>query len=166
MGRIYFERDDYRNAIVYWARADYWGFPMESACTHIFKSAGRAIRKGRMEAARYQLLAFAGSSPPPKIAEPLSKLQSAYFKLDEKQARRIGLTCTPIAGICMLIALGLISGLLGTGWSIFAWLEWAAVAATAIVLAISIYRYLRASSAYRRQIADLSIDAGLDLFDP
>lgn len=166
MGQIYYERGDCRNAVLYWARAGYWEPQMESACAHVLRAACRALRKEREEAARYQLLAFVGSAPPRRVGEQLSRVQSAFFSLDEKQCRQTGLTCTPIAGVCLLLALGLLSGLLQTGWSTFVWLEWIAAASTGIVLMINICKYIRACKAYRREISSLCTVPYGDLFDP
>lgn len=150
MGRIYFEHRDYRNAVMYWSRANYWEEPMRYACKRVFLATTRALNKERIHAARYQLYAFAGCTPPADLAQKLASYQHAYFKLDEKRSRQLGLSCAPLAGGSMMLLLGMLSVILGGGWSSLAWIIVFALTATVVVFGINFWSYMQASKLFKR----------------
>lgn len=146
LGRIYYEHGDYRNAVLFWSQAERWDDCMLYACERVFAAVGRALVREHIEASRYQLYAFAGSSPPRDIAQRLYTYQSAYFKLDNKRSRLMGLSCVPMAGCVLLVVLSVISALLGGGRSSFAWIFGFVISSAALVFGINVLLYMRASS--------------------
>ena len=152
MGLIYYQHGDYRNAVMNWSRARYWDEPMPHACERVFRSIRKALVKEKPRVVRYQLYSFAGNSPPGEFGDDLYTLQSAYYKLGSKRAKLTGLACAPLSGGCLLVVLGLISMMLGGGWSSFQWLGALAVIATLTVAIINIYAYLRASRLFQEAI--------------
>lgn len=155
LGEIYFQHGDYRNAVVYWSRADRWDDDMRTAADHVFQAARRAFLREKPKAIRYYLTAFAGSSPPDDLRSRLAALETAYYKLARKQSKLVGLECAPLAGGCLLVVLGIVTTIIGAGWAWFAWVAGVAVTATLVVLAISALSYLRASKGYRDAVAGL-----------
>lgn len=153
LGHVYYQYGDYRNAVMYWCRADYWHDPAPEACRHVFKFTSRALIRENPKAARYHLYAFAGSTPPEELRNMLTALQEAYYRFNNKKSRRSGLTCAPLCGACMLAMIGLTTVLLGVGWSWFALMGTLAVVATGVVVAINTWSYLRAARLFRESIA-------------
>jgi len=160
MGRIYYQHGDYRNAVMHWSRADYWQYPMPHACERIFKAVWRALVRENAQAARHHLYAFAGTLPPGELRERLSILQAAYYRLGAKKSKLAGLACAPLSGGCLLAAVGLISVLLGAGWSWFAWMGAIAVAAALVVACINALAYFRASRLFREAVTSFQKTAG------
>lgn len=153
LGFVCYAYGDYRNAVMHWSRADYWQNPAPHACLKVFRSTAKALAKENPRAARYNLYAFAGTNPPDDLKENLTSLQNAYYRYNIKKSKLSGLACAPLCGACMIAMLGLISVLLGVGWSWFAWMGALAVISTGIVIAINTWSYLRASRVFRESLA-------------
>ena len=157
MGHIYCHHKDHRNAVMYWAQAGRWHAPMRHACDQVFKSIGKALASENLQAARHLLYAFAGCQPPPDIGERLAAFQSAYFKLDGKRSKRMGMACAPVAGGCLFAMLLVFSAILGEGWAWFAPIGVVALTTTAVVLAINAFSYIRASRLFREALDALGM---------
>ncbi len=153
MGHIHYLHADYRNAAMYWSRAEYWSNPMPQACERVFRSIGRALSCENSGAARYHLCAFAGTSLPADLTDKLSLLQTAYYGLNKKRARLAGLACAPLCGGCLIGLLGVTAALLSPGWSWFIWMGTVAALATAVVMGINAWSYYRAARLLRDAIA-------------
>lgn len=153
MGRVYFQYGDYRNAVYYWGQADYWNEQMEKACERVFKTVEKALTSGNLRTARYCLYAFAGTHPPPEVAERLRLFQAAYYKLGLKRVKLTGLAFAPIVGGCLLLGIGMISALLDEWSECFEWLAITAIATTIIVGLINFGSYVRATLSFRSSLS-------------
>jgi len=137
IGQVYYRYGDYRNAVMHWSRANYWSDPMPDACEHVFKALNRALPRENSKAVRYNLYAFAGTTPPNEIKDKLSSLWGAYYGLSSKKSRLAGLACAPLCGGCLLALLGITSLVLGVGWAWFVCMGAVAMTATVIVTGIN-----------------------------
>jgi hypothetical protein len=155
MGHIYHRQADYLNAATFWSRADYWEEPMLQASEHVLKVVKRAVVRENARTTRRYLCAFAGSSPPADIAEKLSSLQSAYYKLDQKRSKFTGLACAPLSGGCLLTILGLLTVVLSAGWPWFVWTGTVAIAATIVVAGVNLMSYLRALRLFHEAVLNI-----------
>lgn len=153
LGFVHYAYGDYRNAVMYWSRADYWRNPAPHACRKVFRFTARALSRENPRAARYNLYAFAGTTPPEDLKETLGSLQTAYYRYNNKKSKLSGLACAPLCGGCMLAILGLTTILLGVGWSWFAWMGALAGISTGIVIGINTWSYLKASRLFREALA-------------
>ena len=153
LGFVHYAYGDYRNAVMYWSRADYWQNPAPHACRKVFRFTVRALARENPRAARYNLYAFAGTTPPDDLRETLTALQNAYYRYNNKKSKLSGHACAPLCGACMLAILGLTTILLGVGWSWFAWMGALAGISTGIVIGINTWSYLKASRVFRESLA-------------
>lgn len=153
MGLVYFRYGDYRNAVYYWGQANYWDEPMKKACERVFKIVQEALASGSLKTARYYLYAFAGTHPPPELAQRLRLLQAAYYKLSLKKVRLTGLACAPAVGGCLLLGIGIICTLFDDKSTTFGWLAITAIATTIIVSLVQLGAYMHATLSFRRTLS-------------
>ena len=150
LGHIYYyKHSDYRNASAYWSRAGRWDAAMCDATAHVIQAGGRALLREKADVVRYYLYAFAGASPPLDVREQLNRLQSAYYRLGNKQSKFARLACAPISGGCLMAVLGLGAAVFGAGWGWFAWTASVAAVATVLVLLVAGWSYLTALRLFR-----------------
>ena len=156
LGQIYYQHSDYRNAGICWSRAGRWDSAMLDATEHVLRAGRRALLRQDSDAVRCCLYAYAGSSPPDCVREQLRALQSAYYRLGDKQSKLTKLACAPISGPCLMAVLGIGTAIFGAGWGWFALVASVAAAATFFVLLAAGWSYLRASQLFRESAIRLT----------
>jgi tetratricopeptide (TPR) repeat protein len=153
MGYAYYQNGDYRNAVVYWGRADYWDKPMFQACEQILKLLERALNKENLHLAKHYLYALAGVHLPSPLAKRLDLLRTAYYKLGLKKLRRTSLAYAPIAGGFLLFIILATYTLFSGKWNSLSCVAPVALATIISVTLINFSTYLWATISFRKTLS-------------